>query len=98
MHAFIVGMALLIAGMGALTSPSDADIEAMRKEFEEARKKGRLNYLVFSAGYAASARARGMSMMITHWPERPTGRKLIYGGAAFVAAAAAIGFCFGLFN
>jgi hypothetical protein len=98
MHAFIAGMALLIAGLAVLGSPSDADTEALRKEIEEERKKGWLNYFFFSTGYAASTQLQGWSMVIAHWPERPKGRKLIYVGAAFVAVAAVIGFSFGLFD
>jgi hypothetical protein len=97
-HALLIGFGLLLAGIGSLAAPSDAEIEASRQEFENERKKGFWRYVFFCLGQYGSGQTRGFSLAVSHWPERPEGRWMIYAGVGCLIVAAGIGYHFGVFD
>jgi len=95
-HAGLFALTFLIAGFGALASPSNEEMEALRREFEAEQGKGTWQYTLFCLGQMRSARGRTLSLAISHWPQRPEGRRLIYLGTGCLALALAIA-CFAEF-
>ena len=94
----LVGFALLVAGFMSLAAPSDADVEANRQRGVAERRKGLWRYVAFCISQMATARSQGMSLVISHWPERPGSRRMIYIGAVCLAVAAVIGYHLGVFD
>ena len=97
-NAMLLAFAFLFAGIMSLASQSTAELDAQRKAYEEARAKSWLHALIFSLGQAASAKNRSWLLAISHWPERPHCRQLVYTGTACLLVAAAIGHHFGVFS
>ena len=97
-HAAFLGAACLIAAMGMLIAPSENEIAADRRTYEVEREKSLWHGFWFGLGHVLSYRSRGLGLLISHWPERPEGRKFTYAGTAFIAVAVLIGFHFGIFD
>ena len=97
MQATVLGCALLVAGFVTLVAPSDEEIEATRQLCEAEHQKGRWHGFFYSLGKVGSYRFRGLSLAVSHWPQRPQSRKFVYFGLAFLAVAAAVGFSLGVF-
>jgi hypothetical protein len=93
-HAVLLGFAFLFAGFMSLVPLSEAEEEVRRRSYEAARGKSWWHGLAFALGEAASARYRGFSLAITHWPDRPHSRQLVYTGVLCLAVAAIIGYHF----
>ena len=97
-HAVVLGFACIFGGFLVIGAPSDAEINAMRADYESRQAKGWLHGQFFNLAQVLSFRPRALSTFLTHWPERPEGRRLIYVGGLFLAIAAAIGYHFGVFS
>jgi hypothetical protein len=96
-QATVLGCTLLFAGFVTLVAPSETEIEATRRACEAERQKGRWRGFFYSLSEVGSYRFRGLSLAISHWPERPQSRKFVYFGLAFLAVAAAVGYALGVF-
>ena len=96
-HAVLLGFACFIAGFGSLAAPSQSEIDASRRAYEVEREKSWWHGFTFALGQAASARNRGLSLSVSHWPDRPEARKFMYAASGFIAVAALIGYHFGIF-
>jgi|SRR6476620_11256955 len=96
-QATVLGGTLLFAGFVTLVAPSETEIEATRRACDAERQKGRWHGFFYSLSEVGSYRFRGLSPAISHWPERPQSRKLVYFGLAFLAVAAAVGYGLGVF-
>ena len=97
-HALLIGFAFITAGFMSLAVPSEPEIEANRQKDEQERKKGFWSYLSFCLGQYGSAESRGFSSTVSHWSERPEGRRMIYAGIGCLLIAIAIGYYFGVFD
>src|SRR5882724_9188233 len=97
-QATVLGCALLFAGFVTLVAPSEAEIEATRRSCEVGRQKGRWHGFFYSLSEVGSYRFRGISLAISHWPQRPHSRKFVYFGLAFLVVAAAVGYSLGVLD
>jgi len=96
-HVTVLGCAFVFAGFTTLVTPSEAELETTRQACEGERQKGWWHGFIYSLSEVGSYRFRGLSLAISHWPERPTNRRFIYFGLACLAIAAVIGYYLGAF-
>ena len=96
-HVTVLGCAFVFAGFTTLVTPSEAELETTRQACEGERQKGWWHGFIYSLSEVGSYRFRGLSLAISHRPERPTNRRFIYFGLACLAIAAVIGYYLGAF-
>jgi len=97
-HAVILGFALVIAGVGVIASPTEAESEAFNRGIRAARQKSWWHAQLFALQNMPWNRFMAFALLIERWPERPLGRKLVYFGILFLAIAAAVGYHFEVFT
>jgi uncharacterized membrane protein len=97
-HAVILGFALVIAGIGVIASPTEAESEAFNRGIQAARQKSWWHAQLFALQNMPWNRFIAFALLIERWPERPLGRKLVYFGILFLAIAAGVGYHFEVFT
>jgi hypothetical protein len=92
------GFAFALAGFLGLAPPNQAEAQAQRAAYERERAKGFWYGELHSWREQRRLRARLLSILVSHWPERPDTRWLICVGAIFLAGAVLIGYFLGAFS
>ena len=96
-HVIVLGCAFVFAGFVTLVTPSEAELEATHQACDEERQKGWWHGFIYSLSAVGSYRFRGLSLAVSHWPERANSRRFMYFGLVCLATAAAIGYYLGAF-
>jgi hypothetical protein len=85
LHGLILGFALLMAGWATLMRADDEEEAQIKKDCEEARRKGWLEEWAWYNRYRREF--GGTDRISKNWSKRPDARKLLYFGAGSLAIA-----------
>ena len=92
------GFAFAFAGFLGLAPPNATEAKAQREAYQRERAKGFWYGELHSWREQQRLKARLLSILASHWPERPNSRWLICLGVIFLASAILIGFFLGAFS